>query len=401
MNKNAKKLNEEGREKLRRGEYSEAVEYFKKAVEIEPGYIQAWHNLGLSYIHQEKFENAIPPLLQAVKISPSYTSALIKLAFCYHKLGEINSAIRWFKRAETTNPSDKRVEILKERIIGDYLAKASLHYNSENYSLAMTYFGYVLELDNSNIQARYGIALSLAHMGKTKKAIEYLDSLIKDIPEYAQGYVGMGIVYFMRGERKRALSFFTKAMEKDPSNPVYQNLLKKVEIGSVDMKETISKKVDTIDILPQYKNQLDKIVERWEKEGPSYNLLNSLYAILQTNPENPYAVATYSLYHLQWLLYFHGLTTDLEKESQVDIKRLHAIVEQFPHYQRAWFNLGLAYELLIKYLEEKEGKEMSKIGEYHKKAAYCFHRAAEEEGEYAEKAIEKYKEHESWVEEYG
>jgi tetratricopeptide (TPR) repeat protein len=56
---NAQEYFNRGIVKMRLGNYTEAVKYFKQAIEFNPDMTKAYFNLGLSYQHLNDFENAI------------------------------------------------------------------------------------------------------------------------------------------------------------------------------------------------------------------------------------------------------------------------------------------------------------------------------------------------------
>ncbi len=60
-------------------DYKVAVENYTKAIEIEPGYIDAYYNRGLSYEQLDMISEAEKDLGLALKLSPEYTNAALAL----------------------------------------------------------------------------------------------------------------------------------------------------------------------------------------------------------------------------------------------------------------------------------------------------------------------------------
>ncbi|WP_135606898.1 tetratricopeptide repeat protein, partial [Methanococcoides sp. NM1] len=51
-------------------EYDKALEYFDKALEINPDYVDAWNNKGLTLNKLNEFENASESFDKALEINP-------------------------------------------------------------------------------------------------------------------------------------------------------------------------------------------------------------------------------------------------------------------------------------------------------------------------------------------
>jgi len=60
-------------------DYTEAIRYFTKAIELEPSYDQAWCNRGIAYYYLEEWEKARSDYLQCLKINPNNESAIAEL----------------------------------------------------------------------------------------------------------------------------------------------------------------------------------------------------------------------------------------------------------------------------------------------------------------------------------
>src|SRR5262245_45353212 len=66
----AKKLNHRGLERLNKGEYNAAVEFFRQALKIKPDYADALNNLGKALEALGKDDEAIGDFDQALKLAP-------------------------------------------------------------------------------------------------------------------------------------------------------------------------------------------------------------------------------------------------------------------------------------------------------------------------------------------
>ena len=72
--------------------YKEAVESFKKFVEVTPDNADAWHNMAVGYMQLKKFDAALEPLRKSIELRPDYGTAYYNLAICYLNLKDDFSA---------------------------------------------------------------------------------------------------------------------------------------------------------------------------------------------------------------------------------------------------------------------------------------------------------------------
>ena len=65
----------------------EAIENYKKAIELNPQKVEAFYNLGNSYCNLEKFHDAISAYLSATAIDPMHDPAIYNMGYAYHRIG--------------------------------------------------------------------------------------------------------------------------------------------------------------------------------------------------------------------------------------------------------------------------------------------------------------------------
>ena len=84
--------------------YDEAIEYYKKAIAINPDYADAHANLGVNYIQKGKFDEAISNLKKAITIDPKNVGAHYNLGLVYDKKSMIDEAISEYEKTIDINP---------------------------------------------------------------------------------------------------------------------------------------------------------------------------------------------------------------------------------------------------------------------------------------------------------
>ena len=85
---------EEGLELQEAGNYKEASKKYKKAVQADATYAEAWSNLGYTYRKQGNFKKAVKAYKKAIKLSPNLAEAHEYLGEAYAEMGKFDLAER-------------------------------------------------------------------------------------------------------------------------------------------------------------------------------------------------------------------------------------------------------------------------------------------------------------------
>ena len=101
------------------GRFAEAAEEFKKAIELDPEYIDAYYDLGATYYNwgvdlvrqaqeknesspegKEKFRTALPYIEKVIQARPKEPQLWETLGTIYAQIGETDKAAKAFEKAE-------------------------------------------------------------------------------------------------------------------------------------------------------------------------------------------------------------------------------------------------------------------------------------------------------------
>ena len=88
------------------GHPHEARDRFRRALDLKPGYAEAWSNLGVIEARDGNMEVAGRAFLRAVELAPDETAALANLAIYYEKEGRPEEAARLYERILSLDPGD-------------------------------------------------------------------------------------------------------------------------------------------------------------------------------------------------------------------------------------------------------------------------------------------------------
>jgi tetratricopeptide (TPR) repeat protein len=88
-----------------------ALELFQRCVELEPGYAQAWYNLGqISMIAKRDFSRALHCFDMAATVRPDYIGAHHQKGIAFELLGDKKRALECWEQTLKLDPQNKQAK---------------------------------------------------------------------------------------------------------------------------------------------------------------------------------------------------------------------------------------------------------------------------------------------------
>ena len=148
----ARALYERGLEAYKHDRDEEAVEHFKRAVELSPDFAEAHYRLGLAYNAlkqseeaEKAFADAVKAYERIVKQEPKNSDAYYFLGLCLEKLGKYDEAVKALKEAVKTSPVENDDK---------YFELASAHFHIAQYDEAVRALNKTLEIKPDHYPAQ-------------------------------------------------------------------------------------------------------------------------------------------------------------------------------------------------------------------------------------------------------
>lgn len=182
------------------------IPFLKKAIEIYPDYIDAYNNLGVSYMNIKDYSAAIPVFNQLIQKDDNYSKAYFNLAFCYYQQKNYSHAIEWFKKLILIRNDftlgyyylamcygdqgnfipaieylDKTIA-LQANHTDALLMRAKANGIIENFQQSLNDFNTLLKYKPNTFEAEFMTAVTLMNLNRTDEAIAYINLLDKKYP---------------------------------------------------------------------------------------------------------------------------------------------------------------------------------------------------------------------------
>jgi tetratricopeptide (TPR) repeat protein len=226
------------------GHYEKAAEQFQQAAQLEPSNDQAYVNLAASYEHLNRPEKAEEAYKQVISIRPQESSGYSYLGAFYFSQAQYEKAQAMFEKAIALTPGsyvnysnlggtflyegkyDEATHALQESIAirptsNAYVLAADALFYLRRFQEATQNNLAALKLDDSNYQTWGDLGDSHYYGGDRsaaaeayRKAISLAESQLKLNLSDASVLADLANYYSMLGERKQALDYLDRALQR-------------------------------------------------------------------------------------------------------------------------------------------------------------------------------------------
>jgi Flp pilus assembly protein TadD len=161
-----------GRASAARGRHEDAVEEYKRAIEISPAYAKAYNSMGIALEQLGREDEAMAAYTTAVEKDSRLASARNNIGSLLLKRGDVAEAKKWFEDA--------------------------------------------IELDQYTEQAHMNLAMVLASEGDLERAEYHLSCAVTADPEFKEAWDALGRVLEESGRLREAAGAYSRAIAIDP-----------------------------------------------------------------------------------------------------------------------------------------------------------------------------------------
>lgn len=329
-----------------------SIRYLKKAETLKKNIPEIYYYRGLAHLKKKEYEDSLTYLKKAQEL---------KLEKDISDLVKDLEVFNYITRANNTKDHDEALSLYKKAVQLKedpelFTGLGNIYFIKKNYEESEKNYRRALELDSKKIDALKGLSSCLREKGEIEeantilseleklaetdpeinykfgllyeksieydKAIKYYEKALILDPEYTQAKMSMGYCYYLKAVKnytknklKNAKKNISKALEIDPLNKDYKDVLKKTI--SAEKKRKIRK--------------MFRKASRHFKKKEYDQAINFCNKILDINPELE------SVYYSLGKCYFY------KKEYDRSEKIYNKIRIDFPREVDVYLNLGQLY----------------------------------------------------------
>ena len=221
---NYKAYNNAGRVYQELGNIDKAEEYYRKSIEIEPGYAEAVKNLGTVLFAKNQVDEAIDKYIRSISLNKKNPSAYYHLGEAYIVKGDYPKAINYLNislfqfsnSAPVHNMLGKAYELqgneaaalieykkstlIKPEYTAPYLSTADIYQRRGDSELAIAELRSAVSINPDFLEGKLKIADISLTIGKSEQAIKYYKEVMKN-PDYSKyALEGLAKAYYMKAQ---------------------------------------------------------------------------------------------------------------------------------------------------------------------------------------------------------
>jgi len=174
------------------------------AVSKSPNKARPYGNRGRGLADKSRYEEAILDFTKAIELDPGYTDAYYNRAFVNNLIGNTDEAILDYTRAAKTNPGYFKA----------YFNRGNVYKKQGELDNAIRDYTITIKLDKTHFGAYGNRGNVYVIKGEFDKAISDYNNALKLNPDSGLVYYARGAAYFKMGQIDKAREDFKKAEEK-------------------------------------------------------------------------------------------------------------------------------------------------------------------------------------------
>lgn len=231
---------------LSTGYFEDAITEYKMAIWLDSFNIAAYRHLCRAYEEQGDYNQAIEIYNKLIAMAPNIPDLYSNLANIYYIKGEFDLAISNYQTAITLNPNPSWTSVIAQTMgfvyqenksdpdaaisayqtayvltpddIDIYVNLGSAFYDKEDFQNALSIYRQALEFQPHNAKIHCNLGFLYWGKGDTEEAIKSYELAIKYNDAYDIAYNNLGVIYLDDlGRVKRAIELFQKAVETNPN----------------------------------------------------------------------------------------------------------------------------------------------------------------------------------------
>ena len=241
-------LVEEANQYAKLSEFNKAISSYEEAISIQPGYVEAYYNLGNLYHQMGELDKAVRNFKKVVALDPDYSKVhpnKTLLVIYFFSKGEINNALETLQEWIKSNPDDA---LLFNMMGGCYLSLREFKMSIQSYEKA-------LELKPDYAIPQHMINSLKGHTSKSPPK-EYVKNLFDDYAERFNDSLVQGLQYKLPFIIKDLIqnisskSKFAKTIDLGCGTGLSGNGLSEISehLSGIDISENMISKADELDV---------------------------------------------------------------------------------------------------------------------------------------------------------
>jgi protein O-GlcNAc transferase len=202
-----------------RGDLDEAAEEFQRETALTPDNPWAFYHLGLTLLQLDEVPDAIAAFTRSTQLAPNFADAYLRLGNTWFRKNDLRAAEQNLQRCVELDPGN----------VQGWIGIAHVKISTGNPDEADRILRHALSLqpDAAEIHNDLGKLYLLRPQteANTEAALKYLQRALERNPSDGEIHYGLGQAYQRKGQLEQAAQELRHAVDLDPQDVQYRNLL--------------------------------------------------------------------------------------------------------------------------------------------------------------------------------
>lgn len=239
----------QGRMKLDKNQYSEALKDFTRTLKLDSQFDRAYLSRGIAWFRQGKFQKALEDYTKAISLNPKDPAAYVARGDLHREQDHPQKALKDYTKALALN----------NRWEEAYLGRGKVLLHRLDIKGALADFTKALSLNPRSVRGYYARGQALLKKWDLPGALADFTQALALNPKYAEAYLGRGDVLSKEGDNKGALEDLNRSIELDPRQPLAYLRRGVIQARLGNRKEALEDLNQSLHLAP---NLADGYVER-------------------------------------------------------------------------------------------------------------------------------------------
>ncbi len=217
-----------GKQHFDNKEYDRAEKYLQQVLQLDIKYADVFNMLGVIAHVKGRFASAIDYFTKALDINPRYTEATLNLAVLYNDLGQYTDAKKLYGnlRKNTGKVYGQVEPVLRGKLSNLHADIGDIYRSIGLYPFAIDEYEKALQLNPSYFDIRTKLGQALRENGKCDDSLKEFKKVLKSDPKYCPALIQQGITFYTMDRITNAVKSWRAALDRDPENKYAQMYLR-------------------------------------------------------------------------------------------------------------------------------------------------------------------------------
>lgn len=312
--KNAQDHIEKGNNLYKNGRYAKALCEYNIAINMDPGNILAWENLGWAYWKSGNVSSAFKIWDNLLNLHPDDINVVNRVASIYGNVYCYDKSIKLYEKSLSFKPGQKEVLIDMAKVfkrMGNYsdayekITIVRKDYPNEEEILCLlaailemtAQYGNAIEIwkqlgniNPTSLEYKFNIAINQFRAGHYKEAVILANEILQEKPDYTEAIRLLAEEAVVRNDLFQAQQIFSGILKYNPKDLKALNRISDIALLNKDYDAVIQSASKSLEVDPlqyyEYNKRADAYLEKkqYGKSIKDYNFM------LSKNPNNEIAI---------------------------------------------------------------------------------------------------------------